>query len=134
MRGADPHGDGGSEHVLEAFERVAAELWWERRSLTDLWAAFAEAQQTVAALQLERHELAHASTQARTECAELRTVLEREREQFQNELASGRWELDRTREGSRASAPRRGNAETALSELEDRLGRQGVVLVEVWSS
>lgn len=96
--------------------------------------AFAEAQQTVAALQLERHELAHASTQARTECAELRTALEREREQFQNELGSGRRELDRTREESRASAARCGNAETALSELEDRLGRQGVVLVEVCSS
>jgi hypothetical protein len=134
MRGEDPHGDSGSEHVPEAFERVAPELWWERRSLTALRAAFAEAQQTVAALQLERHELAHASTQARTECAELRTVLEREREQFQNELGSGRWELDRTREESRASAARCGNAETALSELEDRLERQGAVLVEVWSS
>jgi hypothetical protein len=134
LRDKDSHLNGHAEHMADAFARVTPELWWERRSLSDLRTVFAEAQQTTAGLQEEQRELTAASTQAREECTELRALLEREREQFHDELGSAHTELSRTSEEARASAARCGGAQAALSELEDQLERQRAVLVAVQSS
>lgn len=71
--------------IPEAIERVAPELWWEHRVSTDMRCAFAEAQQTTAALQDEQRQLTEAVVQAREETAELRTLMERERVHTRNQ-------------------------------------------------
>ncbi len=133
------------QQVPEAIERVAAELWWERRTSTDL--RLAKARQT-SALQDERKRLTNAVAQANEEATQLRTLIEQERERSRNELGSACRELENTREqleGTRGelentrseltvSAVRHGEAQTALSELEDRLQRQGNILERVQSS
>jgi hypothetical protein len=134
IRAQEGEEDGLGEHAARALERVAPELWSERRSLNDVRTALAEAQQATAALRGETLALTDEATRAREECAELRTMLERERERFHDELEGAVAALNRTREDSRASAGRCGAAEAARSELSARLERQRAVLQDVQSS
>ncbi len=122
---------GRGEQVSEAIERVAPELWWERRTSTDL--RLAEARQT-SALQDEQRRLTEVVVQAHGEATEVRTLIEREREQARNELESTRRELEHTRSELMVSAARYGEAQAALSDLEDRLQRQGAILEKAQSS
>ncbi len=115
---------GTQQQVSEAIERVAPELWWEHRTSTDL--RLAEAQRT-SALQDEQRGLTEAVAQARTEASELRTLIEQEREQLRNELASARREL-------KVSTAQYSEAQAALSELENRLQRQRAILEKAQSS
>ncbi len=135
----------GHEQASEAIERVAPELWWERRTSTDL--RLAKARQT-SALQDERKRLTEAVAQAHDEATELKTLIGQEREQARNELGSTRRELENVREELESthesledtrseltvSAARHGAAQTALSELENRLQRQGTILEKMQSS
>jgi hypothetical protein len=133
------------EQTSEALERVAPELWWERRTSTDL--RLAKARQT-SALQDERKRLTEAVVQAHEEATQLRTLIEQEREQSRNELGNTcrelenireqledtRGELEDTRSELTVSAARHSEAQTALSELENRLQRQGTILEKMQSS
>jgi hypothetical protein len=96
----------GEAHAIDAIGRVAHELWWDRRTLTDLRGAFPEAQQTVAMLQSDQEKLTEAVAQARGEATELRTLVHRSQDQ--------------------AQATQRG--------LEDRLTRQAAILNKMQSS
>jgi hypothetical protein len=120
-------GSGGDEQIPEAIVRIAPELWWDRRMFTDLHVAFAEAQQTTAVLQEEQRKLTEAVIQARAEDAALRRQLEQERKQFCEELESARSEL-------MISAAQYGEAQAALSALDDQIKRQRAVLEGVQSS
>jgi hypothetical protein len=119
--------DGLSMQRAQALERVAPELWWERRLLNDVQTAFAQAQQTTVGLRKETRQLTDETTRAREEHAELRTLLERERERFHDELESVQAELNQAREESRAT-------EAARSDLEARLERHEAVLRATQSS
>jgi hypothetical protein len=122
---------GGEEQVSEAIERVAPDLWWERRRSTDL--RLSDARQT-SVLQGEQRGLAEAVARAHEEATELRTLIEREREQSRSELESTRHELEDARDEAVVSATRYGETQAALSDLEARLQRQGAILEKVQSS
>ncbi len=129
---------GHDEQTSEAIERVAPELWWERRTSTDL--RLAKARQT-SPLQDEQRRRTEAVVQAHEEATQLRTLIEQEREQARNELGSTcreleniREELEDTRGELMVSAARYSEAQAALSELEDRLQRQGAILEKAQSS
>ena len=134
IRARECEEDGLSIQRAQALERVAPELWSERRLLNDVRTALEHAQQTTAQLQEETRQLTDETTRTREEHAELRTLLERERERFHDELAIAVAAVNQAREDSRASAGRCGAAEAAGSELEARLERQGAVLRGVQSS
>jgi hypothetical protein len=137
--------DGGHQQVSEAIERVAPELWWESRTSTDL--RLAKARQT-SALQDERRRLTKAVAQTNEEAAQLRTLIGQEREQYRSEMGNTcreleniceelegiRGELEDTRSELTVSAARHGEAQAALSELEDRLQRQETILEKMQSS
>ncbi len=122
---------GREDQVSEAIERVAPELWWERRTSTDL--RLANARQT-SVLQDEHKRLSEAVVQAREEATELRTLIGQEREQSRDELGSIRREIEDARGELAVSAARYGEAQAALAELEDRLQRQGAILEKAQSS
>jgi hypothetical protein len=119
------------EQVSEAIERIAPDLWWERRMAADM--RLADARQT-AVLQDEQTRLSDAVVQAREEATELRTLIGQEREQSRSELERTRRELEEARGELVASAARYGEAQAALAELEDRLQRQGAILEQAQSS
>lgn len=119
------------EQVSEAIGRVAPELWWEHRTSTNL--LLSGARQT-AVLQDEQKRLADAVAQAQAEAAELRTLIDQERERALGELGSARRELEDARGELVISAARYGEAHAALAELEDRLQRQGAILEKARSS
>lgn len=118
---------GRKEQVSEAIERVAPELWWERRTSTDL--RLSDARQA-SVLQDEQMRLSEAVVQAHEEATELRTLIGQER----NELGGIRRELDEARGELTASAARYGEVQATLAELEDRLRRQGAILEKAQSS
>jgi hypothetical protein len=136
---------GSDQQISEAIERVAPELWWERRTSTDL--GLAKARQT-SALHSERRRLTETVVLAHEEAAELKTRIQLEREQSRNELESTCRELQSIREELEAtcgeledtrsaltiSAARHSEAQARGSELEDRLQRQGTVLEKMRSS
>jgi hypothetical protein len=118
---------GRDKQIPEAIGRIAPELWRDRRTFTDLHSAFAEAQQTTAMLKEEQRKLTEAVIQAREEDTALRRQLEQERERFCDELESTRSEF-------MISAAQHGQAQAALSALDDQLERQRTVLEGVQSS
>jgi hypothetical protein len=119
--------DGLSMQRAQALERVAPELWSERRLLNEARTAFAQERQITAALEQERRELTGEGTRLRDECAEVKTQLGLERDRFRDELESVQAELNQAREESRAT-------EAARSDLEARLERHGAVLRATQSS
>ena len=122
---------GREEQVSEAIERVAPELWWERRASSDPRPSDAR---QASVPQDEQRRLAEEVVRAHEEATELRTLIEQERKQSHGELQSTRRELEEARGESTVSAARYGEARAAMSELEDRLRRQGAILEQVQSS
>lgn len=102
--------------VTDAVGRVAHELWWDRRALTDLRGAFPEAQQTIATLQGEQERL-------RSELQSTRGEVESAHEQLENARREG---IASSTQLEQAQATERG--------LEDRLTRQAAVLAQMKSS
>jgi hypothetical protein len=122
---------GHEEQVSEAIERIAPELWWERRTSTDL--RLSDARQA-SVLQDEQRTLSEAVARAHEEATELRTLIGQEREQSRNELEGTRRELEDARSELMVSAARCGDSQAALAEFEDRLQRQGAILEKAQSS
>jgi hypothetical protein len=129
------------EDLAEAVERLAPELWWEWRTLTDLQATFAESRQTNALLEEERQDLIEATARAEGQAAELRALIEGERAGFQEERAGFHAELERARgelEYARtalgACEVRREEARAEIDALKGQLERGRAVLEGVQSS
>jgi hypothetical protein len=123
-------GGAGEGQMIDAIGRVAFELWWDRRTLTDLRGAFPEAQQTIAMLQSEQAKLVEAVAQARGEATELRTLAQRSQE----DAASVRDQLENARSEALIESAGLERAQATQRGLEDRLSRQAAVLDKMQSS
>jgi hypothetical protein len=129
---------------IDAVARVAHELWWGRRTLTDLRGAFPEAQQTIAVLQSEQAKLTEALAQSHGEAAELQTLAQRSRDETASvrdvlqgtrlELESAHDQLEGERKAVVARTAELEHAHATQLGLEDRLARQAAILDKMQSS
>lgn len=102
--------------VSEAIERVAPELWYERRLLAEALGARDEAVRQLAGLRHEHEQLRTELGQARTEQAQLHG------------------ELSRTRDDLRRSAALEQQTQDELATMQDRLVRQQALIEGLQSS
>ena len=102
--------------VSEAIERVAPELWYERRLLAEARSAREEALHQLAGLRDEHEQMRTELGQARTEQAQLHG------------------ELSRTRDDLRRSAALEQQTQDELATMQDRLVRQQALIEGLQSS
>jgi hypothetical protein len=116
-RRADSARDDHTSGVSAAVERVAPELWYERRLLAEARAAGEQAAGQLAELAGEREGLGEELDGARTELGALR-----------GELEGTRAELSRSTDELRRSATLNSESQAELGSLRDRLARQQMVI------
>ncbi|HEV2998332.1 MAG TPA: sulfotransferase [Solirubrobacteraceae bacterium] len=126
--------ESGGPDTAAAVERVAPELWWERRTLNDLDRAFAESQRNNANLEEERGRLREEHVRLTEALAGEREEAARLREHHEHERARLSTELERERHALEVS--RGGHEETraTLASLEERLASRERLLGAVWAS
>lgn len=129
-RRSKPNADGHDKGVSEAIERIAPELWYERRLLAEARTARDESGRQIAELRPEHEQLRAQLDQAQAERAQLRA----EFDQAQTAQAQLRAELDVARDEASRSAALNQGAEIELDLMRNRLARQQAVIEGLQSS
>lgn len=111
------------ERVSDAVERIAPELWSERRLLVDAQTMRAEAEGQIAVLRQEREQLGKECEQLRTELVEAHDA----RAQLHDELG-------RAQDALSLSSTHGHEAQAGLIALQDRFARQQAVVDGLQSS
>lgn len=111
------------EQVSDAVERIAPEMWSERRLLADAQTMRAEAEGQIAVLRQEREQLGKGGEQLRAELVQAHD----ERVQLHDELG-------RTQDALSLASTHGHEAQTELIALQDRFARQQAVVDGLQSS
>jgi hypothetical protein len=137
-RQVGPASDGCDGRVSDAVERIAPEMWSERRLLADAQRMRGEAEGQIAGLHQEREqlrsELAQEREQLRAEHSQEREQLRAELSQAHTEQSQLSEELRQTREALTLASTQCHEAQAELATLQERFARQQAVVDGLQSS